>query len=328
MTKNAKMEINLKTCIIILNYNNVEDTIKCIDSIERINTAAIKYIVVDNNTPQKQKIEILSEYLEQKFGVNYRLVHEGEEYDPILPYITLLLSSTNDGYAKGNNKGLLLAENDPEVHNILILNNDILFVEDIIPALEKYYYSIPDIGILSPMLCKNDLSLDLRCARKNTNIYIETIKKLLNYTLVVTKIDLNQNQYLVKKENEVKELMEIQLPSGSCMFINKKLFADIGFFDPNTFLYVEENILYKKLHRLGKKNFLCGKLKCIHLGGASTQHLKSKIFLLKCERDSFAYYWKEYEKHSWLLILIYRYALFQHRMLYTFINKYIKKTFS
>jgi GT2 family glycosyltransferase len=74
MTKNAKMEINLKTCIIILNYNNVEDTIKCIDSIERINTAAIKYIVVDNNTPQKQKIEILSEYLEQNLILEFSVL--------------------------------------------------------------------------------------------------------------------------------------------------------------------------------------------------------------------------------------------------------------
>lgn len=49
-----------KTCIIILNYNNVEDTIQCIDSIERVNTATIKYIVVENNTPRRQKIEILS----------------------------------------------------------------------------------------------------------------------------------------------------------------------------------------------------------------------------------------------------------------------------
>lgn len=241
--------------------------------------------------------------------------------------MTLLLSSTNDGYAKGNNKGLLLAEKDPEVRNILILNNDILFVEDIIPGLEKYYYSIPNIGILSPMLCKSDLSLDLRCARRNTNIYIETAKKLFNYTLVATRIDLNKNQYIIQEEDEMKELMEIQLPSGSCMFINKKLFAEIGFFDPNTFLYVEENILYKKMQRLGRTNFLCAKLKCIHLGGASTKHLKSKIFLLNCERDSFVYYWRKYEKHSWLLILIYRFALFQHRMLYTFINKFIKKTF-
>lgn len=39
-----------KTAIIILNYNNYEDTINCIESIEKYNTADIKYVIVDNNS--------------------------------------------------------------------------------------------------------------------------------------------------------------------------------------------------------------------------------------------------------------------------------------
>ena len=81
-------------------------------------------------------------------------MNEGEEHPLVLPYISLLLSSENDGYARGNNKGLKLAETDPEVTDVLILNNDILFVQDIIPSLLDYYYKLPDAGIVSPLLCK------------------------------------------------------------------------------------------------------------------------------------------------------------------------------
>ena len=236
------------------------------------------------------------------------------------------MSSVNDGYAKGNNKGLELVERDPEVTNVLILNNDILFVQDIIPSLLDYYYKLPDAGIISSLLYKKDLTIDLRCARKNTNIWIEIIRKLFNYTLAFFKLDLSKRLYLLHDGENIPELLPIELPSGSCMLINKQLFADIGFFDPNTFLYVEENILYKKLLTKGKRNYLCGNLKCIHLGASSTSVSHTSVFLLKCERDSFTYYIRTYENYSLLLIMIYRYAANQHIFLHKLINKYLKRS--
>ena len=278
-----------KTCIIILNYNNVKDTINCIESIEKFNTADIKYVIVGNNSTKEGCVDVLKNYLLKKFSNSVNIMYEGEEHPLVLPYMSLLLSSENDGYARGNNKGLKLAETDPEVTDVLILNNDILFVQNIIPSLLDYYYKLPDAGIVSPLLCKKDLTVDLRCARKNTNIWIEIVRKLFNYTLTFLKIDLSKRLYLLHDEENIPELLPIELPSGSCMLINKQLFADIGFFDPNTFLYVEENILYKKLLTKGKRNYLCGNLKCIHLGASSTSVSHTSVFLLKCERDSFTY---------------------------------------
>ena len=313
-----------RTCIIILNYNNAEDTINCIESIEKFNTADIKYVVVDNHSTKEGCTDLLKMYLQKRFEGEVNIMNEGEPHSTVLPYMNLLLSLTNDGYARGNNKGLRLIENDPEVTDVLILNNDILFVQDIIPSLLRYYYKLSDAGIVSPLLYKKDLTIDLRCARKNTNIWIEIARKLFNYTLAFLKVDLSKRLYLLHDEKNIPELFPIELPSGSCMLINKQFFADIGFFDPNTFLYVEENILYKKIQLKGKMNYLCGNLKCIHLGGAST-HASSSVFLLKCERDSFTYYWKQYEKSSVLLIILYQYAANQHRLLHMLVNKYIKK---
>lgn len=314
-----------KTAIIILNYNNYEDTINCIESIEKYNTADIKYVIVDNNSNREGCKKELIHYL-KKYGKNSLVLDNNEQQFTELPYITLILSSKNDGYARGNNKGLKLVENDKEVSDILILNNDTLFIQDIIPHLLRYYYSLPDAGILSPLLCNKENVPDLRCGRKNTNIYKEIIRKMFNYTLVLTRIDLSRKEYLLTSIENIPELLEIELPSGSCMLINKALFSKIGYFDPNTFLYVEENILYKKLTSIGKKNYLCGNLKCIHLGGATTSTWETSKFLLECEKNSFVYYWKEYEKHSSILILLYKYAAYQHKMLHMLIKKYIKRS--
>lgn len=317
------MEKTGKTAIIILNYNNYEDTINCIESIENYNTADIKYVIVDNNSNRKGCKEELIHYL-KKYGENACIIEDDNQQYAELPYITLMLSSKNDGYARGNNKGLKLVENDKEVTDILILNNDTLFIQDIIPHLLKYYYSLPDAGIISPLLYNKECEPDLRCGRKNTNIYKEIARKMFNYTLKLTHVDLSRKEYIISSIENIPELVEIELPSGSCMLINKSLFSKIGYFDPNTFLYVEENILYKKISSIKKKNYLCGNLKCIHLGGATTSTWETSKFLLECEKNSFVYYWKEYEKHSIILILLYKYAAYQHKILHMLINKYIK----
>lgn len=48
----------------------------------------------------------------------------------------------------------------------MILNNDILFVEDIIPGLSGLLSSLPNCGIVSPLLYKKGMKeFDLNCAR-------------------------------------------------------------------------------------------------------------------------------------------------------------------
>ena len=56
-----------KTAILILNYNNYEDTINCIDSVEKFNSAPIKFIVVDNGSKRENVVGALDAYLKDKF---------------------------------------------------------------------------------------------------------------------------------------------------------------------------------------------------------------------------------------------------------------------
>ena len=157
----------MKTAVIILNYNNYEDTINCIESVELYNTASIKYIVIDNGSTRCNTVESLDRYFRSKFGSQYVMVGDNCNLRK-LPYITFFASKNNDGYARGNNKGLNLAYADDEIDRILILNNDILFVEDIIPELIALSKQLPDCGIVSPILYKKGLlDIDYNCARKN-----------------------------------------------------------------------------------------------------------------------------------------------------------------
>lgn len=284
------------TAIIILNFNNYEDTINCINSIENVNTAPIKYIIVDNASSQKNVVTNLDIYFKKNFNGNYKKISEITD-ETHLPYVTFLTSNVNDGYACGNNKGLELAYRDTDINNILILNNDVLFISDILPILINSLNTINNCAIVSPLLYKKDgKSIDYNCARKNATIWeIISIYLFFGKNLFGMKTrSLKRRMILVSAPQLIeKNFFPIELPSGSCMLIKKKLIQSIGGFDPNTFLYYEENILYKKIKDISKMNFIIPSARCIHLGASSTSQ-SPNAFIIKCSLDSATYYLKNY----------------------------------
>lgn len=297
-----------KTAILILNYNNYEDTINCIDSVEKYNSAPIKFIVIDNGSKRENVVGVLDAYLKDKFGDDYLQINEYSDVKK-LPYVTFIVSKVNDGYASGNNKGLRMVYADDEIDKVMVLNNDVLFVEDIIPSLSEAIDSDDQIGIVSPLLYKKDMvDLDYNCARRCEGVW-RTIERFLFYYVnpfgIKDKWNIKQQYLLDCPELRSTERFEIALPSGSCMLFRKKLFESIGGFDPHTFLYNEENILYKKLHVIGKTNWMFPKLKCIHLGASSTKH-EVAYFMIKSSADSTCYYIENYTKANKIVKVLFR----------------------
>lgn len=290
------MNIKNTVGIIILNYNNYNDTINCINSIEKYNTAPIKYIIVDNGSTNPESINILDDFLRKTFKDKYNKIEEKQSTN-VLTYASLLVSHTNDGYARGNNKGLELASRDEEIKEILILNNDVLFVEDIIPILLTKKSKLKDCAIISPALYTKDLSdFDYTCARMAPSAW-SLIKEsfMLGLNINSYRNVIKQKYWLFVRNPNLKhkDILEIEMPSGSCMLINKQLFKEIGFFDSHTFLYFEENILYAKIYGKGLKNYLMPQLRCIHLGAESTKKSKG-YFIQKCGLDSRSLYLEKY----------------------------------
>jgi len=295
--------------IIIINYNNPSDTINCIESIEQFNTEKIKYVIVDNNSTDDSR-NVLSTYLQSHFCDNYLEIVENTNITTLLD-VTFLKSKSNCGYAQGNNKGLNLLYQDSSIDYILILNNDILFIEDIIPLLIVNVDKIPNVGIVSPMLLKKDgISIDFNCARKNVTVKDIFISFFFFYLDPFNlKNKLNKGCFLILEDERllVQEKIAIDLPSGSCMLMRKSLCSQISGFDPNTFLYYEENILYHKIKSVRKQNYLLPNLKCIHLGAASTHKMKG-FETLKASVNSAQYYINKYSDanrlNKWLFSLI------------------------
>lgn len=283
--------------VVVLNYNNVKDTLNCVESVLRFNTYPIKIVIVDNGSTNPDVVPAIDSYLSHKYLTRYKRIEEGEPIET-LNDITFFVSRHNDGYAQGNNKGLNLLYKDLDIKYILILNSDILFIEDIIGCLVKDLQAVPDGAIVSPILYKKDMNgLDYNCARKSTSLrdlFIEYLFLSHDFGGLLSK-RRNKRNLLVGKNLPLEDpLVEIELPSGSCMLIEKDFFRSIGSFDPHTFLYNEENILWVKIHNLGKKNYLDTRLKCIHLGATTIDNKAPSRFVLNCSLESNYYYLKHY----------------------------------
>lgn len=295
------------TAIIILTYNGSTDTINCIRSIESFNSSSIKFIVVDNGSPDREGNLLLERFFKQS-GHEFLLLKDSDKPDANLPYYSLLASDRNDGYARGNNKGLRLAYSDPTIHNILILNNDILFSEDILPSLLKFQQQKSDCGLVTPLIVSGTGEIDHCCARRiSTNWEIIRLFGFFGRDLFHLLLRANHRQKILLNNPSLIEQpsFSVDVPSGACMLINKELFRTIGGFDPDTFLYYEENILYQKLRALSRTNYCVPSVKCTHLGAGSTQNQNSR-FLQRCNLESADLYLSRYGNLSFFQRLVWK----------------------
>ena len=287
--------------IIILNYNSASYTIQCIQSIEKHNSAIVKYIIVDNGSTKEGEVITLASYLESAFPVQF-LELEDTSFSPNIPKVCLVASKSNDGYAQGNNKGLRILFEDSDIDDILILNNDVFFESDIIPELLSMREQMEKPGILTPVLYNLDGGIEHNCARRfpsNWEVMLPFILFKKDVFHILSHSSKSQKIFLKDPNLLYEPVIEVGMPSGSFMFIGKDLLRKMNGLDKGTFLYYEENILCKRLSIQGYHCYCVTSVHARHVGGASTSNANN-LFLQRCNLESADYYLGNYASLSFL----------------------------
>lgn len=252
--------------IVILNYNNSGRTIECLESLHtHCLKGNYKVCVVDNASSAEE------------FG---RLEGACSEH--------IIRADVNGGYARGNNLGCSYFDSDEDVDKILILNDDTIFSEDIISPLEEFLDSHCDCGVVFPLVCAPDGSIDKACLRKQ-----KTLSDLILQATSLGKLGMKRKEFLPVGLITGKDPVYTEVPPGSCMMFRKEVFRSIGWFDPNTFLYFEEHIISAKLKRKGLRCVLLPGIRIAHIGAATTGKQTSKE-IFRHWRHSYLYFIKEY----------------------------------
>ena len=111
------------------------------------------------------------------------------------------------------------------------------------------------------------LNPDAKIEKGTINNFLISADLIKDFSIIGPAI---QDEFNSSEENLPKQdLFQVDYLKGFAMFLNLEEFKEIGFFDENFFIYLEEIDLCKRLKKEKKKIYLDKKIKISHLGGSS-----------------------------------------------------------
>lgn len=266
-----------KFCFVILHYLTLEDTVECVESIKNnISYNNYSIIIVDNCSPNDT-----GKLLDEKYRDNSD--------------VTLILNSSNLGFAKGNNVGFNYAKYKLGADFIALINNDTFikqtdFIEQVIAIFEnkKFHILGPDIISTTDNSHQNPRNITLQ----NKERLIGYLK-LYKYLLILNYFGLDKafenlkktiiSKPIVSREKELnlqwnKEYENVKV-HGSAIIFSSKYIEKYDGLNPSTFMYSEEAILFYIAQRDKLKIIYSPDVKIFHKEDSSTNSLYKKKLL-------------------------------------------------
>lgn len=238
----------MNIAVVILNYNGLDNTLECVESVNNSNLREkIQIIVVDNNS-QDNSQNVLKK----------------------VKNITLIVNSANLGYSGGNNIGIkyalqtkadyiCLLNNDTKVDRHLIIN---LLDSDNHSIISPKIYFYPGFEFHENRYKKSDLGK-----------IIWSAGGLIDWDNVIGKHrgvdEVDHGQY----DKEI----EIDYATGACIFAKRDIFENVGFLDEKYFLYLEDMDFSIRAKKLGYKIVYKPKAILWHKNAASAGGSGSKL---------------------------------------------------
>jgi len=258
-----------KVSVIILNYNNSQDTIKCLESIyKNIKYKRIQVIVIDNGS-KTEDVLILKKWFNSQ-DIESIFCHKGHYFynnEPFKRELIFIENQENLGFAGGNNIGIKYALNCGADY-VWLLNNDIIIDKDALIELIKLAEIDKKIGMVSSKLyCYHELK----------------------------KVHYNGEKIVYEGMEDVKgELPKpTNFATGCSLLMRRKFIENVGLLDEDYFLYFEDNDISTRALKAGWKVYYNPYSKIYHKGGASVGGwLKTPLSVYYATRNLLLYCYK------------------------------------
>lgn len=275
--------------IIIINYNVLRLLDNCLQSlVYHTKGVTFEVIVVDNKSEEGNVEEIINKY----------------------SGIRLIKNDTNVGFAAANNIALNFAAGK----YILFLNNDVLFIDNVIKKVFDFAESRSDKIFVGIQLLNADKS------KQESVVSFPSIRNAVTENFFLYKIFKRSeifNKYY-QNEIELSEPTEVDVIRGAFIFCPKDEVIKLNGFDERFFFYSEETDLCYRFKRIGGKIILLPNLQLIHYGGSAAD--KNLWFKYKNQATGKIQF---YQKHFYglnfvLVILIHWIGLFMRGVIFSF----------
>lgn len=294
--ENSHDRDNFDVSIIVVNWNAgkyLQETIEFV--VSKTKDISFELIVVDNNSNKEDESYTYIENLLSTWN-NFVFVK----------------SFVNLGFARANNIGMKIAKG----RNLLILNPDVVFHNNVIGCLSNYLDANKEVGMVGPKVLNPDGSFQQPCLRgkpypKDTLFHIVGLAKAFP-----------NNEYFngYAMWNADRDVInECWALSGCCMMVKKSLFEQIGGMDEQFFMYQEETDWGIRTKNVGKKVVYNPNAVVTHYQGVTTKKNQAKSVLIFTQSMM-----KFFKKHFWNDYNIFQKSFWVVLIWGNFVLKYIK----
>jgi len=280
--------VTAKVCILILNWNNWQDTVGCLESVYQNSFTNCQAVVIDNGssdnslervrewavgrlpsgnafTPYKSDNKPISHitYAREAAELGGDLGREKDLFaslpeDVSCPFV-LIQTGANLGYAGGNNVGLRFAMKREDFSHVWILNNDTIIHQEALTELLACMESDDTVGAAGSKLLYHHEPDTLHMAGG-----CRIVPWMGNASMIGVggKDDIRWDRPL-----------EPDYISGASLLVKKKVLEDIGFMDERYFLYWEDADWGVRMRRRGYRLLYCPTSRVWHKEGGTAGRL-------------------------------------------------------
>lgn len=263
--------------VVIVSYNTKEQTLECVRSvIEYTSRHTIEIVVVDNAS-----VDGSADAIRQEF-----------------PNATLIASRENHGFARANN----IAAASARGGRLLLLNPDTRLSNSAIDNLLDFADQHPSAGIWGGKTTFPDGTVNPSCLGDIT--LWSTVCRAFGLTYLFPRVRLFNPEY-VHLWDPLDRERDVDIVVGCFLLIDKRLWDELGGFNPDFFMYGEEVDLSIRARRIGARPRITPTATIIHYGGGSEPSTEDKIVkILRGRITVMRVHWHPVNRvlASWLLL--------------------------
>src|ERR1700722_3121336 len=227
---NLKGSVHLKSCIVLVNYNGLSDTLCCLRSLDAAGRPDT--VVVDNASSQDPSAMLRRDF----------------------PWCHVVRNPVNGGWAGANNVGTRYAlEHGADL--IVLLNNDTVVAPDFVARLTAAAAAHPAYGVLGPVIRFMDPPHE-----------VQTDGCVFNEP---ARPGFFQRKPVDLVSAPIPTITDVDIVNGCCMMVRANVFRRVGFIDERFFLIHEESDFCLRARRAGFRCGVIGEALVWHKGSSS-----------------------------------------------------------
>ena len=273
------MKNDIDLSIIIVNYNTVDLTQTCLQSIiaSKSGNYTIEIIVCDNGSADDSVGVIQKEF----------------------PGVLLIQNRRNVGFAAGNNIGMKKSKG----RYILLLNSDTVVSKDTLYNMLTYMDEYTDAGVSTCKLFLPDGGIDPACHRG-----FPTPWASLTYMIGLERL-FPGSRFFAQYHQGYKNLHtihEVDCISGAFFMVRREVIQSAGFLDEAYFMYGEDLDWCYRIKKAGWKIFYNPSVSVLHKKKQSGRDSKYRMLRKKTNKYFYEtmnlFYNKHYRyRYSWFV---------------------------